>query len=355
MNLWIRRATRGAVGLTFVGSLALAGCGGGSGGSVPGGVQLGQTTTLAGSGTAGTTDGPVATALFNNPVGVATDSAGAVYITDYDSNRVRRISNGAVETIVNQANFKHPFGIVFLPDGRLFVQTDDNDTGAENATSGTIWQVNIAAKTATVVARNLGQPRGLAAYDTNVLALSDITQHDVRLLNVNTGVITPLAGLRGISGFVNGTGTAARFKRPYGAVRLANGNLLVADAGNNALREITPAGVVTTLAGNGTVGSRDGALDQALFNSPQDVDVDSQGFIYVADNFNNRVRRIRNGIVETIAGSGAQGFRDGAGSQAQFSGLEGLELSPDETTLYVTDGNGGSGQPFNRVRAVHVR
>ncbi len=353
MNFFKQHTKWGAVAMAVAAPLVFAGCGGG--GSVPGGVRLGQTKTLAGAGEAGTADGPVATARFNNPVGVATDAAGNVFVTDYDGNRVRRISNGVVDTIVNQANFKHPFGIAFLADGRLFVQTDNNDAGAETATSGTIWQVNIAAKTATVVARNLGLPRGLAAYDTNQLALSDLSQHDVRLLNVDTGVITPLAGLRGTPGFVNGTGTAARFNRPYGSVRLSNGNLLVADAGNNALREITPAGVVTTLTGTGTAGFKDGALNEAVFNGPQDVVVDSLGFIYVADNFNNRVRRIRNGIVETIAGSGAQGYAEGAGSQAQFFGLEGIALSPDETTLYVSDGNGGSGRPFNRVRSVHVR
>ncbi len=353
MNRLMRRVNRCALWLTLATPVVIAGCGGG--GQVPGGVRLGQTQTFAGAGATGSADGPVASARFNNPVNVATNAQGDVFICEYDGNRIRRISNGVVDTIVNQANFKHPFGIVFLPDGRLFVQTDNNDAGAENATSGTIWQVNIAARTATVVARNLGLPRGLAAYDTNQLSLCDFSQSDVRLLDVNTGVITPLAGLRGTTGFVDGTGTAARFNHPYGAVRLANGNLLVTDLINHALREITPAGVVTTLTGTGTAGFRDGTLAQAIFNGPQDVDVDSRGFIYVADNFNNRVRRIRNGIVETIAGDGTAGYQEGAGSQARFFGLEGIALSPDGTTLYVADGNGGSGRDFNRIRSVHVR
>lgn len=353
MNRLMRRMNRCALWLALATPVVLVGCGGG--GQVPGGVRLGQTRTFAGAGVAGSTDGPVAAARFNNPVNVATNAQGDVFVCEYDGSRIRRISNGVVDTIVSQANFKHPFGIAFLPDGRLFVQTDNNDTGAENGTSGTIWRVDIAARTATVVARNLGLPRGFTAYDASQLALSDFSQHDVRLLNVDTGAITPLAGSRGNHGFVNGTGTAARFNRPYGSVRLANGNLLVTDLSNHAIREITPAGVVTTLSGSGTAGFRDGAVAQAVFNGPQDLAVDSQGFIYVADNFNNRVRRIRNGIVETIAGDGTAGFQEGAGSQARFFGLEGIALSPDGTTLYVSDGNGGSGRDFNRIRSVHVR
>lgn len=347
---WI---TRCGLVMALAAPLVLTGCGGG--GSVPGGVQLGQTKTVAGSGTAGTADGPVATALFNNPVNVEIDGAGNLFVADFDNNRIRRISNGVVDTIVNQANFQTPFGLAFLPGGRLFVTTDTNDTGANTNVSGTLWEVNIAAKTATVVARNLGRPRGIVALNANQLVLSDVNQHDIRLINVNTSVITPVAGSRGTPGFVNGTGAAARFNRPYGVAINSAGNIVLADAGNHALRVVTPAGVVTTLTGTGAAGFRDGALDQAIFNGPQDVDIDAQGFIYVADNFNNRVRRIRNGIVETISGSGAAGFREGAGAQATFYGLEGIVLSPNETTLFVADGNGGSGQPFHRVRSLHVR
>jgi sugar lactone lactonase YvrE len=349
-----RRQVNGyLLGLALVAPLVLTGCGGG--GSLPGGVRLGETATLAGAGQSGNADGPVATARFNNPVNVEVLGNGDVIVADFDNDRVRRISNGTVTTLVNQANFQRPFGLAALGN-RLFVTTDANDTGVNNATSGTLWEINIAARTATVVARNLGRPRGIVALNATQLVLSDVNQHDIRLINVNTGVITPLAGSRGNPGFVNGTGDAARFNRPYGVAITPEGNIIVADSGNHAIRVVTPAGVVTTLTGNGTPGFADGTLAQARFNGPQDVEVDSQGFIYVADNFNNRIRRIRNGTVETIAGDGAPGFADGAGSQTRFFGLEGIALSPDETRLIVADGNGGNdGQPFHRIRSVRVR
>ncbi|HEY0074086.1 MAG TPA: hypothetical protein VGB77_08300 [Abditibacteriaceae bacterium] len=350
-----RRQVNGyLLGLALVAPLVLTGCGGG--GSLPGGVRLGETATLAGAGQSGNADGPVATARFNNPVNVEVLGNGDVVVADFDNNRVRRISNGTVSTLVNQANFQRPFGLAALANGRLFVTTDQNDTGVNNATSGTLWEINIAARTATVVARNLGRPRGIVALNATQLVLSDVNQHDIRLINVNTGVITPLAGSRGNPGFVNGTGDAARFNRPYGVAITPEGNIIVADSGNHAIRVVTPTGVVTTLTGNGTPGFVDGTLAQARFNGPQDVEVDSQGFIYVADNLNNRVRRIRNNTVETIAGDGAPGFADGAGSQTRFFGLEGISLSPDETRLIVADGNGGNdGQPFHRIRSVRVR
>ncbi len=336
-------------------TLALAGCGG-SNVNVPGAQN--PASTLAGGATAGNADGPLASASFNNPVNVATDAAGNIYVCDFDNGRVRRITTaGVVETIVNQANFNTPFGIAFMPDGRLFVQTDANDTGARDGTTGTIWRVDIAARTATVVARNLnGRPRGIVALNNSQLVLCDLTRSDVRLLNVNTGVVRPLAGSSGTAGFVNGQGIAARFSRPYGPAITPEGNILLADQNNHALRLVTPAGVVTTFAGNGTAGFRDGDRSQALFNAPQDVDIDAAGNIYVSDNSNHRIRRIRpTGQVETIAGDGTAGFRDGTGAQARFQGQEGIALRNNGATLVIADGGGGVGGPFNRVRLLTLR
>ncbi|RYG69859.1 hypothetical protein EON80_09025, partial [bacterium] len=259
-------------------SLTLAGCGGG--GSNNSSSTASTAITFAGSGESGSTNGTGAAARFNNPVNVAVNALGNVYVCDFDGNRIRRISStGVVTTVTSQSNFQRPFGITFTPNGQLYVSTDANDSLERDATTGTLWRVDLSSGVATVVARNLGRPRGLAAVSNTQIVLADITQHDVRIVNPLSGIITPLAGprtTRGITGFVNGDGSAARFNRPYGPAVLPNGNILVADQGNNSIRLITPSGSVSTFSGSATAGFRNGALNQALFNAPQDVEVDSR-------------------------------------------------------------------------------
>jgi sugar lactone lactonase YvrE len=334
--------------------LALAGCGGGGGGSNS--VTDTTVSTVAGSAEAGTTDGEGSVARFNNPVNVAGDNVGNVYVCDFDGNRIRRISTaGVVSTLTVQNNFQRPFGITFTPDGRLFVTTDANDSGARDTTTGTLWQIDVSSGAATVVARNLGRPRGIAAMSDTQIVMTDIAQNDVRIINPTTRVITPLAGPtgpRGASGFVNGTGSAARFNSPYGVTVTSTGDIMVADQGNNAIRLITPAGVVSTFAGaSGVAGFRNGARNQAQFTAPQDVDIDTRGVIYVSDTGNHRIRRISSGFVTNFAGDGVAGFNDGKGQDARFFGQEGLAVNRSGSLIYVADGTGGTaGASFNRVR-----
>lgn len=336
-------------------AVVLSGCGGGSGGGV--GVPISSSArTLAGASASGTTDGALAVARFSNPVNVAVDNVGNVYVCDFDNDRVRKISTaGVVSTLVNQANFQRPFGITLAPDGSLYVQTDANDSGSRDGTTGTVWKVNLAGGGATVVARNLGRPRGLAALSNTQIVLVDLVQDDVRILNPTNGTITPLAGLRGSSGSANGTGNAARFDRPYGPAITSDKKILLADQNNNCLRLVTQAGVVTTFAGTGTAGYKDGTTAEAQFSAPEDVDIDTRGFIYVSDVGNHRIRRISpSGKVQTLAGDGVQGYRDGNGLTAEFYGQEGLAVSKDNSKLVVADGNGGDGSNFNRVRVLDI-
>ena len=133
---------------------------------------------------------------------------------------------------------------------------------------------------------------------------------------------------RGISG--NGTiwssGTAD-----------AAGNVYVADSYNSSIRKVTPAGEVSTLAGNGTYGFQDGTGSSARFSNPPSLTVDAAGFVYVADNANNSVRRISpTGEVATLAGDGTQGFQDGSGTMARFRDVSGV-ADGGHGYLYVTD------------------
>lgn len=341
-----------SVAAPLLGMGVLAGCNGGGYDDEPP-VEQPVTPQVIGAGEGGLVNGAAAVARFRNPANVEAGPDGTIYVADFDNNVVRAIAvDGTVRTLVARSNFERPFGLTFAPDGNLYVQTDSNDSEppARDVTTGTIWRVTPAG-VATVVVRNVGRPRGLLALDDGRIVLSDLVQNTISLLDPGTGVITVLAGTAGAAGFADGTGTAAQFNRPYGMARASDGALLVADQGNHRIRKVTLAGVVTTFAGTGTAGSTNGTLAAASFNGPQDVAVRGN-VVYVADTLNFLVRRIADGSVTTIAGTGTRGFAAGEGATAQFAGLEGFDLTDNGATLWIADGNGGEGDDFNRVRRI---
>src|SRR5438093_609526 len=149
---------------------------------------------------------------------------------------------------------------------------------------------------------------------------------------------TTLAGQASI-GSADGTGSAARFNGPYGVATDSSGNVYVADTGNCTIRKITPAGVVTTLAGlAGFTGSADGTGSAARFNGPSSVATDSSDNVYVADTFNHTIRKITPaGVVTTLAGlAGSFGSADGTGSAARFYYPGGV-ATDSSGNVYVAD------------------
>ncbi|MFO0644902.1 MAG: hypothetical protein U0326_01610 [Polyangiales bacterium] len=312
--------------------------------------------TFAGAGDPGFADGLRTDARFNNPVNVVVSPDGNVYVADFNNNAVRRIEpDGWVTTLIRQANFEAPFGLAFTPDGTLYIETDANDRGGRTNTTGTIWRVAPGEHTATVVARDIGRPRGLVVLPDGRLAMTDYVLHVVETLDLTDGTVTVLAGARSRSGFVDGPGTAARFMRPYGVVLRADGNLLIADQGNQRIRLVTPEGEVSTLAGSGTAGSLDGPGAMAQFSGPQGITIDSRGLVYVSEADGHHVRTIdAEGVVATLAGNGNAGCVDGPLEEAEFYGLEGIAISPDDGILYLPDGNRGTGEPFHRMRRIQL-
>jgi hypothetical protein len=152
--------------------------------------------------------------------------------------------------------------------------------------------------------------------------------------NSNNVTVTTLAG-SGTGAFADGSGAMAGFYWPTGIAADGNGNAFVADTFNNRIRKIAPDGVVTTLAGSGTAGYADGTGVSARFNGPTNIAVDGNGNIYVTDYYNNRIRKIdQGGIVTTLAGSGSNGFADGIGVTARFNNPRGLAVD-ESGNIYV--------------------
>jgi hypothetical protein len=152
--------------------------------------------------------------------------------------------------------------------------------------------------------------------------------------------VTTFAG-NGDIGSDDGPDTTAKFFAPFGLATDAGGNIIVADAANNKIRKITPDGIVSTVAGDGTIGTRNGAANTAQFNFPRGVATDKAGNIYVTDAGNNLIRKITPaGTVSTIAGDGTDGFADGQGILVKFSFPVDL-LVDTAGNIFLTDGNNG--------------
>ncbi len=309
--------------------------------------------TIAGCEQAGAEDGPRDSVRFRNPTNVVL-VGGAIVVADFDNNRLRRIADdGTTTTLVMRDDFKSPFGLELAADGSLYVETDDNDQGIHTIDSGTVWRVDPDTGAASVIARDLGRPRGLAVLPDGRIAMSDHKHHTLSILDPASGVATPLAGMHDSPGYANATGTAARFAQPYDIVVLPDGDLAVADQDNHRIRRVTLAGVVTDFAGSGTVGNIDGPANVAQFESPQGLALGPAGELYVTDIKRHFIRRITSGDVRTVAGDGTPGWIDSNEPRAaRFYGIEGI--AANATELVLADGNGGDGKTFHRIRTIRL-
>ncbi len=259
-------------------------------------------TTLAGKslGT-GTNDGIGGAAQFNQPEGVATDNAGVVYVADRGNNTIRKITpEGAVTTLAGTG-------------------------GQSGSTNGTGSEARFNA------------PIGLAVDAAGVVYVADSQNHTIRKITP-LGEVTTLAGSAGNTGNANGTGSVARFNRPFGVALDGATNIYVADCNNHRIRKITPAGLVSTYAGSGISGTNDGAGTTARFKNPQGLAFDSATNLFVTDSQNYTVRKITpDGVVSTLAGFGGQfGTNDAVGSAARFSYPNGVAVD-SEGYIYVVD------------------
>ena len=355
------RTTKIALGLVFAGFIAGCATNGMGGDDVVGDDDgdvpfTNGVSTLAGTEEAGFVDGSRRDARFNNPVNVIYRD-GKLYVADFDGSKLRVIDVDThdTSTVINQQGFQRPFGLAFAPDGTLYVSTDNNPKGGHTLMTGTIWRVDIAKKSATPIAADIGRPRGIAVLPDGRIVAADRLHHVIEVIDPGSGAVTVIAGTWDSQGMVDGPGGTARFASPYSIAVRSDGKLLVTDFDNNRLRVVGMDGTTATLTG-AVAGFADGTMPNARFSHPQGISLAANGDMYVTDLDNFRVRRIVGDTVQTIAGNGNGGYLDSdAPLAAELFGLEGLSVVPDGSMLFVADGNRGDGGPFNRIRQVKLK
>ncbi len=310
-----------------------------------------QTVSVFSGGTAGYTDGSISSALFYDPQGMATDAAGNIYVADCGNHLIRKITaEGIVSTYAGNgirgykdgaalsAEFTFPFKIAIDPSGNLYV-SENSLAIRKISTSGMVTSIGTGCFSIA--------PKGLAVDKKGDLFVVD-KFHNYILKITTTGSVTTFAG-SGVIGSQNGAGPSATFNRPEGVVLDKAGNLYVADAGNNLVRKITTAGVVTTYAGSGSIGATDGMAPSATFSNPFELTFDNANNLYVVDRTNNKVRKITaKGIVSTVAGSGDIGNSNGVAMSASFELLQGIVVDASGN-LYLSEGGN------NDIRKISVK
>lgn len=318
----------------------------------------GIVTTVAGSaGNFGNEDGG-ASARFSAPYGIAVSPSGVAYVADTGSHNIRSISlagevttyagplpgKGSVDGAGAVARFNIPFGIARDVSGSLYVSDTGSHTIRKIATSGVVTTLAGATNSPGTAdgsgnASQFNFPYGIAVDTVGNLYVADTGNHAIRKITA-TGVVITLAGVSGQAGNADGAGPDARFNTPVGIAVDSAGTVYVADTGNHTIRKITPAGVVSTLAGvAGSFSSgADGIGPAARFNTPLGITSDLAGNLYVADSGNHTIRKVNaTGEVSTIAGSvETAGIADGNGRQAQFNTPVGIVVDT-VGTVYIAD------------------
>lgn len=322
-----------------------------SGGAVPA-TTYAQVTTFAGSGATGSVNATGTAASFSGPLAVAADAFGNTYVVDENNNLIRKITPAGVVTTLagsglmgsangtgTAASFKHPTGLGIGPSGNIYIADQSNHLVRKITPAGVVTTLAGAGSAGflngTGTGASFNDPTTIAVDRQENVYVTDLLNHAIRKITPE-GVVTTFAG-NGTAGTANGTGPAARFNYPTGITLAPDGNFYLADQNNHLIRKITPAGVVSTLAGSGIPGSADGAGLSASFKNPYAVAADGTANLYVADYNNNEIRKITpDGVVSTIAGSTTAGSANGTGAASGFNHPGGLTLD-NAGNLYVAD------------------
>jgi len=311
-------------------------------------------TTVAGDGDGNPSyqgDGGQATvARLGNPSGITFDSNGNLYIADSDNNVIRKVnSSGIITTIAGNgfnagtggyggysgdggqataAELAYPVSITFDGAGNLFIVDNSNSRIRKVNTSGVITTIagngtlGFSGDGGQATAANINTS-GITIDSNGNIFMAEATSYRIRKINTS-GIISTIAG-NGTQGFSGdgGQATNAKLNNPTGVALDGLGNLYIDDNYNLCIRKINTSGIITTIAGNGIQGFNGdgGYATNAELNLPNAITLDATGNIYIADQGNNRIRKVNTlGIISTIAGNGLHGW-NGDGGQATAATL----------------------------------
>jgi sugar lactone lactonase YvrE len=224
---------------------------------------------------------------------------------------------------------------VFMIAALLAVRPGLTQTVSTIAGSGT---AGYSGDNGPATSANIDTAEGLAVDGLGNTYIADSRNHRIR--KIANGIITTVAGT-GVEGFADGPATSAQFSFPRDVAVDSQNNLYIADTGNGRIRKVTPAGVVSTVAGNGTVGysGDNGPATSAMLSYPAALATDSAGNVYIADTWNYRIRKLTSdGKIQTVAGNGSYGpFGDGGPATSASLGVI-LSITVDaQNTLYLSD------------------
>jgi len=328
-------------------------------------------TTVAGNNNLGAGyngDGIAATAAqLNNPTGIAVDGSGNIYIADENNQVIREVSGGIISTIAGtpdsnsysgdggpatSAILSNPVGVAVDGSGNIYIADAGNQIireitgGIINTIAGIPDSSGGGGDGGPATAAKLTGPASIAIDGAGNIYIADQYNQLIRKVS-SSGIITTVAGnivnigYRGDGGLA--TSVPVRLHGPHGVAKDASGNIYIADATNNVIREVNTAGIISTIAGNDQYGAGDagdgGSATHATLNNPVDVAVDASGNIYIADQNNNTIRKVSGGIITTIAGTPTVAGYSGDGGPATAAQLDkpmGVALD-GSGNIYIAD------------------